>query len=48
MFENNELLITMNFSFLPQYAIWKVQLNQEELKMSGTHQLLFEGNTELL
>jgi hypothetical protein len=37
MFENNELLIAMNFNFAPQYAIWQVQLNQEGLQMSGTH-----------
>ena len=36
IFENKELLIAMNFNVALQYAIWKVQLKQEGLKMSGT------------
>jgi len=47
MFENKELLIAINFNFALKYAIWKVQLNQEGLKMSGTHQHLFERNTQV-
>ena len=47
LFENKELLITMNFSFALQYAIWKVQLNQEGMRMSGTNQHLFERNTQV-
>jgi len=47
MFENKELLIAMNFNFALQYTIWTVQLNQEGLKMSGTHQHLFKRNTKV-
>jgi hypothetical protein len=28
------------FNFTLEYAIWRVQANQEGLKFSGTHQLL--------
>jgi hypothetical protein len=28
------------FDFVSEYAVWKVQTNQEVLKLSGTHRLL--------
>ena len=32
------------FSTSLQYAIWKVQVNQDSLKLNGTHQLLVYGD----
>ena len=46
MFENKELLIAVYFNFALQYNIWKVQLNQEGLKMSGKHHV-FGRNTQI-
>jgi len=38
--KQGEALITMLFNFALDYAIKKVQVNQNSLKLNGTHQLL--------
>ena len=37
-------LSSLLFNFALEYAIWRVQVNQNDLKFNGTHQLLFYAN----
>jgi hypothetical protein len=44
MVSNKEIFITITFNFALQHPIRKVQENQEQLKLNGTHQLLINAD----
>jgi hypothetical protein len=49
LFKQGGALSPLLFNFVSEYAIRKVQKNQVELKLNGTHQLLvYAGDMNLL
>jgi hypothetical protein len=36
------------FNFVLEYALWRVQVNQDDLKLNGSHQLLVYADVDIL